>query len=492
MIIEETINPVAGMWYACRDYMLPALFAEFSILIFIFIAFLIGTVQVMIRCGGIQGVIQAISFLVRGPRSTRFATFLMGLLIFFDDYTNTMIVGNAMRPLCDRWKVSREKLAYLVDSTAAPLAGLAVVSTWIGFEVGLLQTLSDELGLGMSGYGIFFSLVPFRFYCFFTLMVVLLSILLNRDFGPMLKAEQRALACDNEGSNKKDPFVFDSAEAGPKDNIACRWINGVAPIAVVVLTISISFFLLGTYAEISRGEFPNPFSADVWMSAFKAASAYTFQILACASLAGLLTALSMPVAQKLLTVREALGAACSGAKVMKFAIGILVLAWSMRDICNSLGTSLYLASLISSSLNPILIPLGTFAVASAVAFTTGTSWGTMGILLPTIVPAAFQLGDMKITFLCLAAVLDGAIFGDHCSPISDTTIISSLTSGCSCMDHVMTQIPYGFLAACLAMGAHMAAVFFLLPLGFIYLIAAVAAALFLLAIGRNPEKISRQ
>jgi Na+/H+ antiporter NhaC len=308
----------------------------------------------------------------------------------------------------------------------------------------------------------------------------------------MLKAEQRALACDNECSNKKDPFVFDSAEAGPKENIACRWINGVAPIAVVVLTISISFFLLGTYAEISRGEFPNPFSADVWMSAFKAASAYTFQILACASLAGLLTALSMPVAQKLLTVREALGAACSGAKVMKFAIGILVLAWSMRDICNSLGTSLYLVSLISSSLNPILIPLGTFAVASAVAFTTGTSWGTMGILLPIIVPAAFQLGDMKITFLCLAAVLDGAIFGDHCSPISDTTIISSLTSGCSCMDHVMTQIPYGFLAACLAMGAHMAAVFYLLPLGFIYLIAAVAAALFLLAVGRNPEKISSQ
>lgn len=433
-------------------------------------------------------MVDTVSRLVRGPRSARLATFLTGLFIFFDDYTNTMIVGNTMRPLCDRWKVSREKLAYLVDSTAAPVAGLAVVSTWIGFEVGLLQTLSEELGLEMGGYEIFFHLVPFRFYCIFTLMVVFFSIILNRDVGPMLRAEQRSLAGQRKFSEEKDPFVSAFAEACPKDNIPHRWVNGILPIAVVILTIFLSFFLIGTYGEISQGVFPNPFTVDVWRASFEKASAYTLRILACASFLGLLVAFGMPVVQKLLTIREALGAACSGARVMKYAVGILVLAWSMRDICNSLGTSLYLTSLISSSLNPLYIPLGTFAVASAISFATGTSWGTMGILLPTIVPVAFQLGDIKITYLCLAAVLDGAIFGDHCSPISDTTIISSLTSGCSCMNHVITQIPYGFLAACLAMGAHYGTIFFSLPLGLIYIFAAGGAILFFLAIGRNPER----
>jgi Na+/H+ antiporter NhaC len=488
MVIEETINPFAGLWYACKDYMLPAFLTEFSICIFLFIAFLIGMVQIMTRSGGIQGMIQAISHLVRGPRSSRFATFLMGLFIFFDDYTNTVIVGNAMRPLCDRWKVSREKLAYLVDSTAAPLAGLAVVSTWIGFEVGLLQALSDELGLGMGGYEIFFRLVPFRFYCIFTLMVVFLSILLNRDFGPMLKAEQLALASQGKYGEEKDPFVSASAEIGPKANIPHRWINGVVPIAVVILIIALSFFVMGTYEEIRQGYLPNPFSVAIWRSAFETASAYTLKILAFASFAGLLVALGMPVAQRLLTIRESVGAAFSGAKVMKYAIGILVLAWSMRDICNTIGTSLYLTSLISKNLDPLLIPLGTFVIASAIAFATGTSWGTMGILLPTIVPAAFQLGDMKITFLCLAAVLDGAIFGDHCSPISDTTILSSLTSGCSCMGHVTTQIPYGLLSAFLAVSAHLTAVYSSLPLGLIYFISAAGCVVFLLSIGRNPEK----
>ena len=487
MLFHRTLNPAAGLWHAFKDFMLPALFNEFSIFIFLFIAFLMGMVQIMIRCGGIQGMVDAVSRLVRGPRSARLVTFVMGLFIFFDDYTNTMIVGNAMRPLCDRWRISREKLAYLVDSTAAPIAGLAVVSTWIGFEVGQLQVLSEYLCLDRGGYEIFFRLLPFRFYCLFALIVLLASLLLNRDVGPMLRAEQRCLAGLRDASHEKDPFVSAFAGHGPKQSVPCRWANGVLPILIVIISIMCGFLVVGISAGAERGLWHSlalPGTAAV----FEQASHYTMQILAVSALLGLLAAAALPVSQRLLSVRETLHAAVSGTAVMKYAAAILVLAWSMKDVCTSLGTAIYITTLLQDVLEPFLIPLIAFAVAAAVSFATGTSWGTMGILLPTIAPVAFQLGDIRITFLCLSAILDGAIFGDHCSPISDTTILSSLTSGCSCVNHLETQLPYGLLAVCITAGAHLAVVLLPVSVVAVYGAGAGLAALFLLAFGTSPEK----
>ncbi|MCP4713623.1 MAG: Na+/H+ antiporter NhaC family protein [Deltaproteobacteria bacterium] len=484
MVVQKTVNPLAGCWHAFADYMLPAFVAEFSIQIFLFIFFLIAMVQVMTSCGGIHGLVELLSRCVRGPRSARLAAFLLGLFIFFDDYTNTMVVGNAMRPLCDRWKVSREKLAYIVDSTAAPLAGLAVVSTWIAFEVGLIQQLSDDLGLGLGGYTIFFQLVPLRFYCISALLVVLTTIVLNRDAGPMLKAERRVLHGTCASVSRHDPFVENASRLIPKPGITYRWGNAAGPIAVVILT-SVTGFVLAGYGFFVQPETAAP---ESWQSFFNAASPYTFRIFVGSAFAGLLASLALAASQRLMTLFELCKAVAASVTVMKYAVCILVLAWSMRDVCSSLGTAQYLASLVGGNVDPVLIPCLTFVLAAAIAFATGTSWGCMGILLPTVVPVAFQLGNSTVTFLCLAAVLDGAIFGDHCSPLSDTTIISSMTSGCSCQRHVITQLPYGMLAAACALGAYAVVGWKSFPPVLVYAVIVSCVVMVLMVVGRNPER----
>ncbi len=479
MLLHTTGNPVAGLWHAAVGYMVPAFTEEFSLLIFFFIFFLLSMVQVMTRSGGIEGLVSLASHWVRGPRSARVFTFIMGLAVFFDDYTNCMIVGNTMRPLCDRWKVSREKLAYLVDSTAAPLAGLAVVSTWIGFEVGLLQRFAGDSGLGAGGYAVFLQMLPFRFYCISCLVVVAVSLLLNRDVGPMLRVERQ---CSAGGVVKDKTLEGPHAHEGKTSH----WSLGVVPIAVVVACIPALFFIVGGREHLMQGRLPNLFSLHDWKDAFLGASRYSLYILTGASLGGLLVAAAQVLVKRRLTLGQTFRAAGSSISIMKYAVAVLVLAWAIRDVCADLGTALYLTALLKNTVNPLLIPLGTFIIAASIAFATGTSFGTMGILLPTIAPVAFQLGDMHITLLCLAAILDGSIFGDHCSPVSDTTIISSLSAGCDTMGHVITQIPYGLLAAGLAVAAHAGAVYGLLPVSVLYGCIALAAILFFLVFGRRP------
>ncbi len=442
---------------------------QFNLYIFGFLFALIGMIHVAYRGGGIHGLVKVVERVAKGPRSTRVATFLAGLIVFFDDYSNTVVVGSTMRALSDRWRVSREKLAYLVDSTAAPVAGLALLSTWIAFEVFLLNDTGTGLGLKEDGYAMFVSMLPFRFYCWGTLAFVILTSALGRDFGPMYAAEHRAAV---EGKLLRDgarPLTRGSgAGLAPPEDAPRRWFNAVVPLLVVVLGTLGSILVLGRAKVLASGSTFSLLSSADWRAAFGMVTnpAVTpggaMKVLFCTSLAGGVTAIALVTAQRILTLRQALACYARAIPTLGMAFFILLMAWGMSKICTTgVHTDTYLISLMGERVPLAVFPLLVFLVASGMAFATGTSFGTMGILIPMVLPLAHALGayeeqNQVIFWLASAAILDGAIFGDHCSPISDTTVLSSIAAGCDHIDHVSTQIPYALtvmgLAALLGYG----------------------------------------
>ena len=371
----------------------------------------------------------------------------MGVAIFFDDYSNTLIVGNTMRPVTDRHRVSREKLAFLVDSTAAPVACVALVSTWIGYEVSLVGDALEKTGSDLNPFSVFLGSIPFAFYPIFALAFTLLIAVSGRDWGPMLRAERRARDGEVLAAGAQPLADFDSGELAPKDGGKARWWNAVVPVVLVVVTTLIGLYQTGRESLAAAGE------ANVSLSRVIGASD-PFTVLLWASMIGVVTAVLLAVVQDILSVREALAAAVDGFKSMLMAFVVLTLAWSLGQVCADLATAGYLKSAIGPTVPASLLPVVVFLVAAAVSFATGTSWGTMAILTPLAVPLVLEAsaGNLDILEATVAAILGGAVFGDHCSPISDTTILSSMASGCDHVDHVRTQLPYALFSATVAIG----------------------------------------
>ncbi|MBT6176217.1 MAG: hypothetical protein HOI23_03150, partial [Deltaproteobacteria bacterium] len=439
-------NPLAGLWSLLSGYLVPVLTDSFNLEILGFTFGLVGMVTVIGRMGGTLGLVNILSRFAKSPRSAQVVTATMGTAVFFDDYANTVVVGTTARGLTDRMRISREKLAYIVDSTSAPIAGVAVISTWIGYEVGLFDSILTEFrhieGLPSSGYGLFFEILPLRFYCFFTLILVFLSSMLKRDIGPMLKAERRV-----RGGGPVSPAGDDATEemhALEKPGVPARWYNAVIPVASVLIFILFRILAVG-------GDAAEPglsgFSLDYWRAVFTRASDDISMILFTASLLGSALAIGLAVSQKLLTPKEALTSYGGGLRSLMEAGSILVLAWVTKGLCDDLGTGLALVGLIGNSLSVLFLPLVVFLLSGAIAFSTGTSWGTMALVLPVAAPLSVILsGDPLVFMVCMGAVLDGAIWGDHCSPISDTTVLSSTACGCPHVAHVKTQLSYALVS----------------------------------------------
>jgi Na+/H+ antiporter NhaC len=432
------------------DFVWQPLSDSFQLYIIAFTASLIGMVRVISIAGGTRGIAEALARRADGAATARRATFLLGLAVFFDDYSNTIVVGTTMRPVADRFRVPREKLAYIVDSTAAPVAGVALISTWIGYEVGLFQDAMDTLSTGISGYELFFRALSARFYCWFALVFVAANVWWQRDFGPMLHAERRA----HEHGQILRPGAqpMDGRESDGMDMIEglvpdWRWAAG--PVGLVVAGVLVGMQLdswSNPDVVVAREEF-SLLSQRYWSTVFSNANGAKVMFLA--ALAGTVTAFFIAVTRvheqlghRLISPKKAAITWLGGVTGFYRALIILVLAWAIKEACSAVGTSDYLVALLGSSLPPLTVPLLVFLLAAAVAFSIGTSWTTMAILLPTTVPLAHELGGLPLTIMTAAAVLDGSIFGDHCSPISDTTVLSSIAAGCDHLDHVKTQIPY--------------------------------------------------
>ena len=415
-----------------------------------------GLIGIVYRNGGAYGIADQVSKLASTPRRGQLSTSGLGFAIFFSTYANSLVIGNTMRPVTDRLKISREKLAYIVDSTAAPLAAIAVISTWIGFELGLIETSIAGTGFNEGAYSIFLKSIPYNFYPIWALFFVLAVGATGRDFGPMLKAERRAR---REGKVLRDDADVD-ANAGEdggdlhmKENVPRRAFNAVIPIAVLVGTVAVGLYVTGE-GETLR---------DI------IGSAQTGKVLLWSGLLGVLAAIALSVGQRILSLKESVDAWYGGLKSVLFVMIILTLAWALAAVAADLKTANYLVSVLGDTLPPAILPAILFVIAAGVSFAVGTSWGTMGILMPLAVPLVWTIlqnnnmatpDNYYIMYATIGTVLAGSVWGDHCSPISDTTIISSVAAGSDHIDHVRTQIPYALTVGIAAL------VIGLVPTGF--------------------------
>ena len=426
-----------GLLRVVDTYVVGSLFDADHVTIIVFTLIIGGMVRIITANGGMQGVVNWLSRRARGPRSGQLMTFFMDLCIFFDDYSNTLVVGNTMRPIADKLKVSREKLAYIVDSTSAPVVAVAFVTTWIGAELSYIQDGINAIGLEASAYSVFFHSLAYSFYPFLTLGFVLMIILSGRDFGPMLKAERKArmtsaMETEMTSSVSKPAHIIDA----------------LIPLLVLIFGTIIGLVATGYDASIWKSTSVGFFSK--LSTTIGAANSY--KALLWASLASLLIAIVMTLLRGNLAFAKIMEEMVEGFKSMFNAVLILTMAWSIALVTKDMHTAEFVSHLLVQwSLSPMVVPMLTFVLAALIGFSTGTSWGTMAILYPLILPSSWLLcqeqglsveASMPLFYNVVASVLAGSVMGDHCSPISDTTIMSSLASSCNHLQHVKTQMPY--------------------------------------------------
>ncbi len=452
-------QPATALARTVDTFVVPSITDPSQASILVFTTMLGGMVGLISKSGGTQGIVNRLTPYATSRLRGQAATWALGVVIFFDDYANTLIVGPTMRPITDRLKISREKLAYIVDSTAAPVVSLFPISTWVGFEVGLIGAALTSIGLTTNAYAAFVSSIPYRFYPILALVMVLTIALSRRDAGPMLKAERRAVETGKVLGDADVPLAdYSEGALAPPEDKPHRAFNALLPILTVASMTVVGLYVTGSVG-VERGDYSSTFTwiRDVF------GNADSYRALLWASLSGMLVAMILPLAQRILTVREATGAMVEGFRSMLMAFVTLILAWSIGSVCSELHTADYLVGLTSGLLSPYWVPVLTFVLAAGISFATGTAWGTMAILTPLVIPivhglsleAGFGLESAEFSRLLpatIASVLSGAVWGDHCSPISDTTILSSMASGCDHIAHVRTQAPYALAIGALGIG----------------------------------------
>ncbi|GJM31964.1 MAG: sodium:proton antiporter [Saprospiraceae bacterium] len=474
--IDSLYYLIVSFLAVVEKYMITALNDSGHLSVIIFSLMIGGMVAVISRNGGMAGVVNALSRYAKSRRSTKFVTWLLGVAIFFDDYANTLIVGNTMRSVTDKFKISREKLAYIVDSTAAPVAAIAFITTWIGAELGYIDDgikLLHNFDTSLTPYAIFIESLKYSFYPFLTLIFILMLIYLKRDFGPMVKAEKRALyqgqVAPKSAENTRDEEL---ENLDPVPGAPHKWHHAFIPVVLVILMTIFGLVdsgLSSLYESVQ--EAGGQLASQSWGSVWSAmgillpegeggffvklgrviGASDSYKALLWASLSGLLMAIAITLFNKTMKLGETINTVITGFKTMLPALIILALAWSLALTTEELNTATYLTSALADSINPYFVPAIIFVLAAFISFSTGSSWSTMAILYPIAVPTiwAICLGagwtpeeSMPMLYNVISTVLAASVLGDHCSPISDTTILSSLASDCNHIDHVRTQLPY--------------------------------------------------
>ncbi len=453
-------NPIAGFGEAVVTFITGSMADSWKAGIIVFSLSLGGMIGVMAKSGGAKAIADWLATKANTARSGQIVTWAMGLVIFFDDYSNTLLVGNTMRPLTDKLRISREKLSYIADSTAAPVASMALISTWIAYEIGLLKDAFAAANVEMNAYAVFLQSIPYRFYSIITLFFVLGIAWFHRDYGPMLKAERRARKTGKVVADGSTPLASkELTDMNIKEGIPLRAYNAIIPVVTVVLVVLVGLYvngkgtiLGGDDAEMIAKITASPLSFYAVQQAIGNADASV--VVSWASFAGSLVAILLVISQGILTLREAVDAWVDGAKSLMIAAIVLILAWGIGALCDKLGTANYLVSILQGNVPASIIPFAVFLLGCFIAFSTGTSWGTTAIMMPIAVPLVYKLtegGDPgRLIFVTVGAVFTGAVFGDHCSPISDTTIMSSMASASDHIDHVKTQMPYAITCAVIA------------------------------------------
>lgn len=470
---EGFLGIIRALLETVEVYIIRALNDGGHLSVIVFSLLIGGMVAIISRNGGMAGVVERMTRYAKTPRSAQAITWVLGVAIFFDDYANTLIVGNTMRSVTDKFRVSREKLAYVVDSTAAPVASVAFITTWIGAELGYIgDGIKDVPALaGTTPYAIFLESLKYSFYPVLTLAFILMLIVTRRDFGPMLKAEQRARNTGEVKARGSDDHEGEETEdLSPLKNAPLRARNAVIPVLTVVVMTIVG--LLSTGFASVYGGLENVPATDGWGSIWGAmegnffgklgeviGAADSYVALLWASISGVVMAIILSVGQRIMSIGQSMGTLTTGFKAMFSAVMILTLAWALALTTEELHTADFLVDLLGSSINPYLLPPIIFVLAALVSFSTGSSWSTMAILYPIAIPLSYAVALASgweteaatgLIYNVISIVLAASVLGDHCSPISDTTILSSLASDCHHIDHVRTQLPYALTVGAVA------------------------------------------
>ena len=384
----------------------------------IFLALLWAVVSLVSKSGGSQAYGRWAGKKLKNKRSASLFTSLLGALVFIDDGFNCLTVGTVMRPITDRLKISREKLAYIIDATAAPVCIIAPVSSW---AVAVASEVSET-----DGFNVFLSTIPYNFYALMTILMVFFISFTGRDFGPMRKAEEEMQTSVSE----------DGSSAGEDEkDVKGRVIDLVLPILVLIVCSILGMAYVGGFfsgVSFSEAIGYNP-TAGLSLGAF----------------AGLITAGLLYLPRKLMKPREFISCIVGGISNIVPPMLILILSWSLGGVCRSLiGTGVFISGFVSGSSLPLgLLPFIIFVIAALMSFSMGTSWGTFGMLIPIVTMICEADGAGALLIPALGATLAGSVYGDHCSPISDTTILASTGADCKHISHVETQLPYATLTA---------------------------------------------
>ena len=431
---------------------------SWNIRILLFCGLLGGLVGLLTKAGAARAFGLWASHFIKGRRSAQFFTWLCGLFIFIDDYFNSLAVGSVMRPVSDARGLSRAKLAYILDSTAAPVCILAPVSSWVVTVISQIRESSGFSELGTGEMSFFLMLIPYNIYALLALIMVLVVALSGRDFGPMAKSERLAELGSFYNQQRYGMAPGDLQEEGNSSRTA--WYDMALPMFILIAGCIVAFPLT-TYMDLEPGETMPLIDAFRNTDASKALLyGITFTLIFSYFYFNI---------RRVLNLKQTSEAIIDGVRAMLPALVILILAWSIGHVISKplseggLGLPLVIDQMLRGSSLPLwVLPLCVFLLSGGIAFATGTSWGTFGIMIPIVLPTSVSLAQgmgfsghelLQCTLIGVSAALSGAVFGDHASPISDTTILSSAGASCPHLEHVATQLPYAcFVALCSGVG----------------------------------------
>ncbi len=453
-----------------------------------------GVINLVAKMGGAKAIAEALAKKAKTAKSAQLITWFLGICVFFDDYANSLIVGPIMRPVADKMKISRERLAFIIDATAAPIAGLAIISTWIGLEVSLISEGFESIGVEASGFGVFLQTIPYRFYNILILAFIVITIITLREFGPMRKAEISARKLKDLTNEEIAVTSSHMDELEPKEGVKLSIWNAIVPIGALIISAIVAFYYSG-YSSIMAGDdiaikaivTNSPLSFKAILEVFAASDASI--ALLQSAIFSTVVAIVMAVWKKIFTISEAVEVWIDGMKGLIITAVILILAWSLGSVIKELGAAEYLVEALNGAIPAFLLPSLIFILGAIISFSTGSAYGTMSILMPLAIPLAYSINpDMSFVVVCTSAVLTGAIFGDHCSPISDTTILSSMGAGCSHIDHVKTQMWYALFVAAITILFGYIPAGFGLPIYIVLPMSCVALFIGVMIFGKKVEE----
>jgi Na+/H+ antiporter NhaC len=443
-IIIYNFNPLIGFQKTFSVYILQKSLSDVDNIAIIVFCFAVGgLIGIITKMGGLGAIANAITNKAKDARTTQLAAVLLGIAIFFDDYANTMLVGKTMRPITDKNRISREKLAFIVDSTAGTVSSMAPISTWIAMELGLIAAGLATLHIKANVLMVYFMSIPFRFYSIFTLVFVLAIVIQDRDFGKMLKAEVRSrrtgrvydknaqLLSDNE---------FDEMDKNVKNGSI--WYAVLPIISFLVMTVLGIWYdgktVTGSYNIIDCMGAANSIVVLTW-----------------ASVASSIIVAFIGILRRNISLLEVFDAWIRGAKTMFLAGIVLTLIFALKSVIEDMGLSSWIVEKAAGSLNGEYLPVMVFVLTGFIAFAAGSAWGSASIVFPIAMPLAATASGMPhdvspLLISTIGSVLTGSIFGNHVSPVSDTTILTSVAACSDVVDHVKTQLPYIMIAGIFA------------------------------------------